>query len=38
MKDYGYNDEGCCSGKAKVRKKKYDDILKNNKELLILFS
>ena len=34
MKDYGYNDEGCCSGKAKVRKRKYDDILKNNKGII----
>ena len=34
MKDYGYNDEGCCSGKAKARKKKYDDILKNNKGVI----
>ena len=30
MKDYGYNEEGCCGGKAKVRRKKYDDIIKNN--------
>ena len=34
MKDYGYNEEGCCGGKAKTRRKKYDDILKNNKGVI----
>ena len=25
IQEYGYNDEGCCGGKTKARKKKYDD-------------
>ena len=29
--DLGYNEDGCCGGKAKARKKKYENILKNNK-------
>ncbi len=29
--DLGYNGDGCCGGKAKARKKKYENILKNNK-------
>ena len=30
-KNIGGNDGGCCGGKAKARKKKYVDIIKNNK-------
>lgn len=30
-KEYGKNDGGCCGGKTKARKKKYVDIIKNNK-------
>ena len=30
----GYNKEGCCSGKAKARRKKYEEIIKNNKGYL----
>jgi GTPase SAR1 family protein len=30
-KNYGENNGGCCGGKAKARKKKYDDIIKNKK-------
>jgi GTPase SAR1 family protein len=31
IQDLGFNDEGCCGGKAKARKKKYENILKYNK-------
>ena len=31
IQDLGYGQEGCCGGKAKARKKKYENILKNNK-------
>ena len=31
IQDLGYNQEGCCGGKAKARRKKYEEILKNNK-------
>ena len=30
IKEYGYDDKGCCGGKTKTRKKKYDEIIKNN--------
>ena len=29
IEDNGYNQEGCCGGKAKSRRKKYEDIIKN---------
>ena len=31
IQDLGFNDDGCCGGKAKARKKKYENILKFNK-------
>lgn len=34
IEDNGYNEEGCCGGKAKSRKKKYEDIIKNKKGCL----
>ena len=34
IEDNGYNEEGCCGGKAKSRRKKYEDIIKNNKGYL----
>ena len=30
LKDLGYNEDGCCGGKAKKRRKKYEEILKND--------
>ena len=34
IEDNGYNEEGCCGGKAKSRRKKYEDIIKNKKGCL----
>lgn len=34
LKDLGYKEEGCCGGKAKKRRKRYEEILKNNKGYL----
>ena len=31
LEEMGKKDDGCCGGKEKARKKKYEDILKNNK-------
>ena len=31
IEELGYNKEGCCGTKAKLRRKKYEEILKNNK-------
>lgn len=31
LEQLGYNEEGCCGGKAKSRRKKYEEILKKNK-------
>ena len=31
LEELGYNQEGCCGVKAKSRRKKYEEILKNNK-------
>ena len=30
LENLGYNKEGCCGGKAKARRKKYEDILRNH--------
>ena len=38
LKNLGYDKEGCCGGKAKTRRKKYEDILnQNNGEIESIF-
>jgi len=34
IEDNGYNEEGCCGGKAKSRRKKYEDIIKNKNGII----
>ena len=38
IKDLGYDKKGCCGGKAKARRKKYEDLIKqNNGEIESIF-
>ena len=34
IKDLGWNDDGCCGGKTKERRKKYEEILKKIKDVI----